>query len=504
MIEMINLILILLLLLKYILETLYCLNLYQSDNYHYRSYKILFKEKIRKKSYDYLLIIFILFIAKIIINVILLIFLCVINIIMFINIKKIKIKKTKRIKRLCALHLILLLTIFIFENKIKLLLLINIFYLLINVILSFVSTFLESIIMQKYYKEAKRRLIKYNPFIIAITGSCGKTSVKNYIYDCLKENYLVYKTPKSYNTLKGITITINNNLKHYNEILILEMGLSHKNDINKITKLVKPNISIITEILPSHLETMKTIENIIKEKMYIIKNMKKEGLIIINNDNRYISENIEKYNELNNKIIKVGSNNTDDIYYQNLIIKKDGIKFEINNKIENNIQYIDSNLIGRHNVYNLMITYCVLNVFNESISKLKQLNNYENRLEIKRINKLIVLNDSYNSNINGFLNALEVLSLYNKPKYIITPGIVESGGESKKINSIVAKKITEVCDFCFIIDNQNTKYFIKIFIEKNYKKYAIKKDFLSAYNNVKNEEIILLIENDLTDFYYKK
>lgn len=202
------------------------------------------------------------------------------------------------------------------------LLLINTFYLLTTFFAIFISNLIEKLLLKKYIKQATQKLIKYNPNVIAITGSCGKTSVKNYIYECLNDELILYKSPKSYNTLVGLLITINNNLRSYDNTFILEMGLSHKNDIKKITKVIIPNISIITEILPSHLETMKTIDNIIDEKMQIIKNTKPNGLIIINNDNEYIKNNINKYNINNNKIIKIGFNKENDYYCKDYIIKK--------------------------------------------------------------------------------------------------------------------------------------------------------------------------------------
>ena len=358
--------------------------------------------------------------------------------------------------------------------------------------------------MIKYYKHANKKIKKYNPFIIAITGSCGKTSVKNYIYECLKNDYLIYKSPKSYNTLKGLTMTINKELKHYNAIFVLEMGLSHKNDIKKITKIFSPNISIITEILPSHLETMRTMDNIVREKMYIVKNMKEHGLIIINNDNELIRSNINKYNVKKNPIVKVGLEKNNDIYPEKIIVKKEGLEFNLIDNINKQSLNIQNNLIGRHNIYNTMITYCVIKGLNGKLNYLNELTNYENRLNIKKYNNITILNDGYNSNINGFISALEILSLYDKPKYIITPGIVEGGTESKKLNMDVAEKISEICDFCYIIDNKNTSFFIEKFNEKKYKNYIIKKDFFSAFNELKNKEIVLLIENDLTDFYYIK
>ena len=117
---------------------------------------------------------------------------------------------------------------------------------------------------------------------------------------------------------------------------------------------------------------------------------------------------------------------------------------------------------------------------------------------------MTILNDSYNSNINGFLSALEILSLYKNKKIIITPGIVESGSQNKKIINKISNKMIEICDFCYIINNKNTKFFLENFRKNNYNNYEIKNSFIDAFNEVKNEEITLLIENDLTDFYYFK
>ena len=110
------------------------------------------------------------------------------------------------------------------------------------------SNSLEKLLLYKYIKIAKNKLKKYNPYIISVTGSCGKTSVKNYIYECLKDEFIVYKSPKSYNTLVGLLITINNNLYSYDNTFILEMGLSYKKDIRKITNITLKNSALELQI----------------------------------------------------------------------------------------------------------------------------------------------------------------------------------------------------------------------------------------------------------------
>lgn len=504
---MINLFNYLLLITLYFLNIIYFIKTYQGDNYHYRTFIITLCKDFKKRWYQLLLIIFLSLKLNTIINIILFIYLTFVIIInILLNIKKIK--YTNRIKRYLLIHLLFMFLMILIFSNIKILILLNIIYLFISFIISLLSNVIESLILQRYIKQAKQKISLYNPFIIGITGSCGKTSIKHYLFEILKYHFITYKSPKSYNTLIGNTITINKYLNSYNNYFILEMGLAYKKDILKITKHYKPNISIITEIVPSHLETMKSLDNIVEEKMQIIKHMKPNGLIIINNDNELIRKNINKYNINQNKIIKIGINNTNDYYCKQIKIKNNGIEFILCDSINNKNYNVCSNLIGRHNIYNLLIVFVVLKYLNidenKIISYIQSLNNYNNRLEIKKYNALTILNDSYNANINGFINAIEVLSLFEGEKYIITPGIVEAGNQTKEIIFKIALEIIKNCDFCYLINNKNTPFFEEIFKENNFQKYTIKKDFISAFNEVKNKRATLLIENDLTDFYFNK
>jgi len=403
-----NIIITILLIISFFVNSINVIKYCQNDNYHLRSIKQIFIYDLLKRPYIYLLFLYIFIPKNILINMSLILLLLII---ILENIRKntLKLKVTKRLLRLLGIDLLVFLLVFIFEPIINGLLLINSLYQIITFLVILLSNSLEKLLLYKYIKIAKNKIKKYNPYIISVTGSCGKTSVKNYIYECLKDEFIVYKSPKSYNTLVGLLITINNNLYSYDNTFILEMGLSYKKDIRKITNIIKPNISIITEILPAHLQTMKSILNIIDEKMQIIKNMQPNGLIIINNDNEYIRENINKYNINNNKIIKIGFNKDNDYYCNDYTIKKDGLVFTIIDNITNKQYNIESKLVGKHNIYNILIVFSLLKYFkikdNQIIKYISNLENYENRLEIKKVNTLTILNDSYNSNINGFLNA---------------------------------------------------------------------------------------------------
>src|SRR5690606_18668376 len=134
-------------------------------------------------------------------------------------------------------------------NQLISLLAIYVTFMPILTILSFVlMTPIELLINKWYHIQAKRKLRKYKPFIIGITGSCGKTSVKNYIYDILRNDRVTFMSPKSFNTLNGISITINDYLHVPDATLVLEMGATKENDIEELVKFSGVDIAIVTQI----------------------------------------------------------------------------------------------------------------------------------------------------------------------------------------------------------------------------------------------------------------
>ena len=187
----------------------------------------------------------------------------------FYRINKRKLKKplvvTGRVKRLVVLFLIiyflcLLLVLIKLKTGIGILVFITInaasFFVLIfaNVlILPF-----EKLIQLNYILKAKKKLKMYKHLkVIAITGSYGKTSTKNFLFEMLSEKFCVLKSPQSFNTAMGITKTILDYLKPHHQILILEMGADHKNDIKKLCKIVSPDVCVVTAVGKQHLKTFK-------------------------------------------------------------------------------------------------------------------------------------------------------------------------------------------------------------------------------------------------------
>ncbi|MFC1632858.1 UDP-N-acetylmuramoyl-tripeptide--D-alanyl-D-alanine ligase [Patescibacteria group bacterium] len=158
---------------------------------------------------------------------------------------------------------------------------------------------------------AKRVLKKYNPKIVAVTGSVGKTSTKDVIALVLRKKYQVWESKKNYNNEIGVPLTIvggqeaGNSLikwfvnfvnalslivkrQEYPDVLVLEMAADRPGDIDYLTKLFPPDVSVITAIGPSHLEYFKTIDKVIEEKSAIVRNIKADGTAIFNIDDEAV------------------------------------------------------------------------------------------------------------------------------------------------------------------------------------------------------------------------
>ena len=477
----------------------------QDINYNTLLYRKFFKYFYIKNVYMFLtlLSLFIDNIIVLIINFFVFIFLIIKNI-KYKNI--IKLRFTKRLIIYLFINLFIILSFYMFID-------IYIIFLLIPFIgfsSIYISKVFDYLFNLKYFYKAKKKIDKINPYVISISGSSGKTSVKNIVYDLIKDDYVSYKTKKSFNTLKGIEITINDiNDNIYKPYLILEMGAKKRNDIKSICNLVKPDLSILTNILPQHLETFKSIDNVLEEKSNIIWSLKENGICIINDDDHELRKLKERI-KLNRKDVKIYSYSIIDkssfIYAYNIDLCLNKTTFNV--CFDNHTYFIESPLIGRHSVYNIMISLIVCFILKINIEKiilkLKFINYIPNRLEIKKRDNILILDDSYNSNINGFINAIDILNMYNGDKYLITPGIVEC--RSSLENEHIANVLVNCSIFVILIENKNIEIYLKVFKKHDFTFFLIKKSFKEAYNYVLNEsiskEICLLIENDLTDDYY--
>ncbi len=409
-----------------------------------------------------------------------------------------KLKFTKRMIRLIGV--IGLLNIIFMLNPIGVLVL-EIYLMPFFIILSNLLILPVEIKIRKHYiNRAKDKLDYVSPLVIGVTGSFGKTTVKNFIYQLCKDIYISTMSKKSYNTEMGLCLSILEDLSLGDEIYIAELGATKPKDIKKLATFVNPTIGVITDIGIQHLETFKTVENILKTKLEILMS-KNITTLIINSDNIYLNE-FEYPKELN--VIRVGQNTNANIRFTNVKYFFDHTTFDI---LDNNIYHVETNVVGIHNVLNIMLAYTLASHLGINkrliIDKIKNLEMPKNRLEIKHYNQHTVIDNSFNSNVVGFYNNVSLLSLANNYKVVITPGVVELKNKSKEEHIKLAKHLMNSVNFIYLIKNKNTIYMQDEFIKNHFTNYHLCDSFDMAFKNaLKNEKpSTILIENDLTDYY---
>ena len=200
----------------------------------------------------------------------------------------------------------------------------------------------------KKYLEAK---------IVAITGSNGKTTTKDIISSVLETKYKTEKTIGNLNNEIGVPKTILN-FPADTEIGVIEMGTDGFGQIEVLSKIANPDIAIITNIGDSHLEQLKTKENIAREKLHIIDGMSDNGIFIYNNDDEILRE-IVNQTDIQQRKISFGERTDSDYIIEILESSNQGTVFKLND-----VLYVIP-LIGKHQVYNSTVAIIVGILFDE-------------------------------------------------------------------------------------------------------------------------------------------
>ena len=422
-----------------------------------------------------------------------------------------KINFTKRMIRFLLLYFLLSSSIFFLinfyvDNIFLIILDCAIIFLLAPILVAIAHYMLYpiEIAIKKYYIQKATRVLEKKDIIkIAITGSFGKTSTKNILASILGKEYKVCSSPKNFNTEMGITRTILENLDDH-DVFIAEMGARHKGDIEKLTRIVKPNYGIVTSIGKQHIETFKSLKNIESTKNELPLNIEKDGIIIFNGDSK---STLKLYHSF--KGCKYLTNQSQGFAYaKNIEINESGSSFVL--VIDGKEMKVFTRLLGNCNIGNIVTASALaymLGIKKEDIvSAIKNLSPSPHRLEIIKNGYVTIIDDSYNSNEVGFKEALDVLSKFKGIKIVVTPGLVEMGQEQSNVNFKLGAEIADVADYIIIMNEVNKNYLFSGAISHNFDRNKI----YFASNRKKQKEIlqllmmkgsVILFENDLPDNY---
>lgn len=239
--------------------------------------------------------------------------------------------------------------------------------------------------------------------VVAVAGSNGKTSTKNLIHSALVGRLRGSISPKSYNNDIGVPLAIFP-ADPTQDYLVLEMGTNHPGEIRVLTDMALPDIAVITNCGPEHLEFLGDLIGVRRENASIIHGLNPKGLLIINGDDRDLVEATSGYP---GKRITFGFNETNDLFATDVECNESGVRFRLNN----GRKQVFVPLLGRHTALNALAAIAVARRLglseDEIIENLSSAKGPEMRLQLDKTNGVTVVNDAYNANPASMRAALE-------------------------------------------------------------------------------------------------
>ncbi len=288
--------------------------------------------------------------------------------------------------------------------------------------------------------------------IIAITGSCGKTTLKELLGNVLGKISSVSISPKSYNNKFGVPLSLLN-LKHSDEFGVLEVGMDKKGEIDNLTNIIKPNVGLITNINYAHAKNFKNIKQIALAKAEIIKNILPNGFVVLNADDSFFKLHKKIAQNYNINVISFGiKNKKANVKLFN--IKKVKKAFKIKVKLNDKFKYFIISNNFQSNIYNILSALSVISIYKDVLELNEKIfldfrspAGRGDHSTIKIGNKKInLIDESYNSNPLSLKSALknyDNIDTKKYRKYLLLGDMMELGSHSKKLHQSIVPLINE-------------------------------------------------------------
>ncbi|RKL65178.1 UDP-N-acetylmuramoyl-tripeptide--D-alanyl-D-alanine ligase [Salipaludibacillus neizhouensis] len=299
---------------------------------------------------------------------------------------------------------------------------------------------------------AKNYLASLPAKVIAITGSNGKTTTKDMVTSVLSTTYKVQKTEGNYNNHIGLPLTILR-LQEDTEIVVLEMGMSGRGEIELLSNLAQPEAAIITNIGESHLQDLGSREGISEAKFEITAGLRENGTLIIHGDEPLLTEKVDQSPF---HVITFGNSETNDYCPAHIQQKSNGTYFTLKDEAET--EYFIP-VLGKHNVNNALSAIAISKQMNVSIPDIKKgleaikITGMRTEL-IQGKDGVTVINDAYNASPTSMRAAIDLLQdlKHYKKKIVVLGDMLELGDKEETFHFEVGKgidkeKINEVITF---------------------------------------------------------
>ena len=388
----------------------------------------------------------------------------------------------------------------------------------------------ETIVQNRYLREARAVIKAQRPLVIGITGSYGKTSTKEILSALLVNKFNLLRPPGSYNTLMGVTRLIREQLRPNHEAFVVEMGAYRRGSIARLCDLVQPSHGIITTIGVQHLERFHSQREIQRAKAELVEALPPDGVAILNGDDPLCCEMTDRHSgeviffSVDNPV--VGSSDPTvqapavqrprlttqkTLTVTNVYISLSGSDFDIIYP-DGESQAVHLSLLGRSAIANTAAAVAMadrLGVPRADIARtLATLSHIRHRLEpTHHENGVTVIDDAYNSNPIGARNALELLSLATGGRRVlVTPGMIELGVMEEEANYEFGRQAAEACDLAVLIGVKRVQpirdgLLSAGFPEPDIWVYPTLTEALEKLQTYLKPGDTMLLENDLPDQY---
>jgi UDP-N-acetylmuramoyl-tripeptide--D-alanyl-D-alanine ligase len=276
--------------------------------------------------------------------------------------------------------------------------------------------------------------------VIGITGSNGKTTTKDMASAVLSAKFNVHKSEGNLNNTIGLPLTLFK-LSKLHEIAVLEMGISIPGEMSRLVEIAQPNIAIITNVSPTHLEFLGSVEGVAREKEFLAKSADQ---VILNKDDPYVAKMGKK---IKGKAIYYGIDKPANITAKKIQLDNEGRAEFILKVNAEDFGRIKLSIIGRHNVYNALRAIAVGILYEVDFDKIKSaIETYQPismRMQKLVVNGITIINDTYNSNPMSMIAAIDLLaSLKSDGKKVLVVGdMLELGEESNRLHDDIGEYI---------------------------------------------------------------
>jgi len=361
---------------------------------------------------------------------------------------------TQKVKRLLAISCTLF-GLLLFLSIIYKFFIVFPFSVILFLIEPFIFLFAAVVIITPFERLHRRRTINrirkevvdnQDLTVIGITGSFGKTSVKDFLFTILSGCQETLKTPESYNTIFGIAKVVDFELLKKTRFFICEMGAYVRGEIKELCRMIPPQYAILTAIGTQHLERFKILKNTTLAKFELIDSVNPSHALF-NLDNSFITDRLSDHKYRGVKTYSI-FNPKADFFVKKYSLSSHGLNFTLVHQ-DKTYSYT-SVLFGTSNLYNLAaaISMAMMIEVPEEIilEQIAKINSSPHRLELKKINIATLIDNAFSSNEEGFTTLINDLSKLPGKKVLITPGIVELGIRTVEVHQKLGQLSSTVFD----------------------------------------------------------